>query len=205
MLNITPSGIFSGYTAAKNINFKAKSTKPEQKTNSNKTQENPITRKGETMNLILATFVSGLALGARLLFELLDGDFLFETAEKQASKIVEKNKKEATAGMKNMYKFGASLALIAGGISGFALLVTALSAPKIVYKSKVNTYKKQKEVDVYIKANEAEKNIYSELNERAKSANSKERDELKAQYMQMQMAKNELPEFLKQNNKTGRQ
>lgn len=199
MLSITPSGLFTGYSA-QNINFNAKQVNPDSKNNSNNNQGNPITRKGETLNLIKATFVGGLALGARLLFELLDGDFLFESAGKQASKIVEKNKKDATAGMKDIYKFGAALAIIAAGISGFALLVTALSTPKIIYNSKVNTYKKQKEVDVYIKANEAEKNLYTEINERAKSADASEKEELKTQYMQMQMAKNDLPEFLKQNN-----
>lgn len=52
-----------------NISFKAN---PQQNTvqkqvNSNKTNQNPISRKGETANLVKATFLGGLALGGRLL------------------------------------------------------------------------------------------------------------------------------------------
>ena len=72
-----------------------------------------------------------------------------------------------------------------------------LNAPKIAYNSKVNTFKKSKEMDVYIKANEAEKSIYTQMNEKAKSADQDEKDKLKEQYQQMRIAKNQVPDFIK--------
>ena len=168
-----------------------------------KENKNPISRKGETMNLIKATFLGGLALGGRLLFEIFDGDFVFETAEKGAKKLVDKsgklidqNKKQISKNRKDLLYFGATAGLIAAGISGFALLYTMLNAPKIAYKGKVNAFQKGKEMDVYIKANEAEQNIYTQMSEKAKTADDEERDKLKEQYMQMKLAKNQVPNFI---------
>ena len=158
---------------------------------------NPISRKGETMNLIKATFVGGLALGARLLWEIFDGDFVFETAGKKASSIVNKTRQGVSGNKKAFLWLGATAAIIAAGISGFAILYTMLNAPKIAYKSKVNTFKKQKEMDVYIKSNSAETEIYHQIAEKAKSADPDEKDKLQEQYMQMKMAKNRVPDFVK--------
>lgn len=178
--------------SAGNINFLANKNKKVETTNSN-----PISRKGETMNLVKATFLGGLALGARLLWELCDGDFLFEHAEKYGTKLVDKNRSELTGTKRDLYRAGATVGVITAGISLFAILYTMLNTPKIAYNSKVNTFKKGKEMDVYIQANEAEKNIYTELSEKAKNANEEERTKLKEQYMQMQMAKNDVPDFVK--------
>ena len=180
------------------INFTAS-----QKKTKAASDENPISRKGETMNLIKATFLGGIALGSRLLWELFDGDFIFEHAGKYGTKLVDKNRAGLTGAKRDLYRAGAAVGLIAAGISAFAILYTMLNTPKIAYKSKVNTFKKEKEMDVYIQANEAEKNIYTELSEKAKDANEEERTKLKEQYMQMKMAKNEVPDFvkIKQNNK----
>ena len=158
---------------------------------------NPISRKGETMNLIKATFVGGLALGARLLWEIFDGDFVFETAGKKASSIVNKTRHGVSGNKKAFLWLGATAAIIAAGISGFAILYTMLNAPKIAYKSKVNTFKKQKEMDVYIKSNNAETEIYHQIAEKAQSADPDEKDKLQEQYMQMKMAKNRVPDFVK--------
>ena len=173
------------------IGFTAKQEK------SNNSDENPISRKGETMNLIKVTFLGGIALGARLLWELFDGDFIFEHAGKYGTKLVDKNRAGLTGAKRDLFRAGAAVGLIAAGISGFAILYTMLNTPKIAYKSKVNTFKKEKEMDVYIQANKAEKNIYTELSEKAKNANEEDRDKLKEQYMQMKMAKNEVPDFVK--------
>ncbi len=165
-------------------------------TGKNKDQ-NPISSKGETLNLIKATFLGGLALGARLLWEIFDGDFLFETAGKKASSIVNKTRQGASQNKKTFLWLGATTAIIAAAISGFAIIYTMLNAPKIAYNSKINTFKKKKEMDVYIKSNEAEKEIYNQLSEKAKSADQNEKDKLKEQYMQMKMAKNRVPDFVK--------
>lgn len=174
-----------------------KSYTPSFKAEDENLDENPISRKGETANLVKITFLGGFALGMRLLWELLDGDFLFEHAGKAATKIVDKNKAGVKGAKRDMYRAGATVAVIAAGVSAFALLYTMLNAPKIAYKSKINAFKKEKEMDVYINANNAEKGIYNELSNKASDASDEERDKMKEQYMQMKMAKNEVPEFAK--------
>ena len=173
-------------------------TKQAEKTTS-KTDENPISRKGETVNLVKATFLGGLVLAGKLLWELMyDGDFEFERIAKKAGEIVDKNKKEANQNKRALYKLGAFVALMAAGFTGFALLYTAFKAPKIVYQSKINTYTKSQEMDVYTKSNEAERELYNELAEKAKDATPEEKEALKEQYLKMKMAKNQVPDFVKQ-------
>ena len=159
--------------------------------------KNPISRTGETMNLLKATFLGGLALGARLLFEIFDGDFVFETAGKKAEKLIGNANKDKSASKQLLIWGGGTLGLILAGISGFALLYTALNAPKIAYNSKVNTFKKSNEMDVYIQANKAEKSIYDEMNKKALTAGKDEKQNLKENYEKMQLAKNRVPDFVK--------
>ena len=52
-------------------------------------------------------------------------------------------------------------------------------------------------MDVYIKGNNIEKELYTQMNEKAKQATSEEKEKLRQQYMQMQMAKNKVPDFIK--------
>ena len=52
-------------------------------------------------------------------------------------------------------------------------------------------------MDVYIKGNEVEKELYTQMNEKAKNATAEEKAKLQTQYMQMQMAKNRVPDFVK--------
>lgn len=157
---------------------------------------NPITKGGEKALLVKGTFVAGLGLGARLLFELMDGDFLFETLGNKAEKINKKN-----AGLSKNKKLLTGLGIWAGlimmFIGGFAGLYTLFKAPKISYDSKVNAFKKGKDMDVYIKGNAVEKELYTQMNEKAKTADSEEKKKLREQYMQMQVAKNRVPDFVK--------
>ena len=185
------------YAGADAVSFLSGEKPSRTKSAADNGSENPISRKGETMNLVKATFLGGMALGARLLWELMDGDFLFEHAGRKASDIVDKNRSELKGAKRELYKIGAAFGLIIAGISGFAILYTIFNAPKIAYNGKVNTFKKGKEMDVYIKANEVEKNIYTELAQKAKMADEDEQDRLKEQYMQMKMAKNQVPDFVK--------
>ena len=191
---ISPITVMNTFTSSgKNVSYTGKSKKDNVSSNN----DNPISRKGETMNLIKATFLGGMGLGARLLWEIFDGDFLFEHAGNTATKVVDKNKRNLTGLKKDLCYAGATVGILVAGVSAFAILYTALNAPKIAYKSKVNTFTKKKEMDVYINANSAEKGIYTELSNKAKSADDTERAKLKEQYMQMQMAKNEVPDFVK--------
>lgn len=161
-----------------------------------KDDTNPISKKGEKALLVKGTFVAGLGLGARLLFELMDGDFLFETLGNKAEKINKKNK-----GLSPNKKFMTGLGIWAGlimiFIGGFAGLYTLFKAPKINYQGNVNAFKKGKDMDVYIKGNTVEKELYTQMNEKAKTADSEEKAKLQTQYMQMQMAKNKVPDFIK--------
>ena len=173
---------------------KSKSTKKVEQAD-----ENPISRKGEIANLVKATFIGGLALAGKLFWELTwNGDFEFERIAKKAGELVDKNKKDASANKKMLYKLGAFVSLMAAAFAGFALLYTAYKAPKIAYESKVNTFTKSKEMDVYKKSNDAERELYAELAEKAKNASPEEKDALKEQYLKMRMAKNQVPDFVKQ-------
>lgn len=185
-----------GITPISTVSFTAKNVSSKKSSHNNNSNDNPISRKGETMNLIKATFLGGVALGGRLLWELLDGDFLFEHAGRTATKVVDKNRRELTGAKRDLYRAGATVGLLVAGVSAFAILYTVLNAPKIAYKSKVDTFKKKKEMDVYINANSAEKGIYTQMSEKAKSANEEERAKLKEQYMQMKLAKNQVPDFV---------
>jgi len=158
---------------------------------------NPISRFGEASLAAKTTFFGGLALGARLLLELFDDSFVIEHAAEKAGKIVEKNHKASGVWGKRFLKTGTFVGLIGAGVCGFALLYTFLNAPKIAYKSKVSTFKKQKDMDVYISANNAEKELYTQLDKKSKSADAQEKQKLREQYMQLKVAKNDVPEWVK--------
>lgn len=160
------------------------------------TDKNPISKKGEKAKLIQVTFLGGLAVGARLLFELLDGDFIFNEMANKAEKIVDKQHKNATGGMRALLGLGAFAGLVAMFVGGFALLYTLFKAPKINYDGNVNAFKKSKEMDVYTKTNEVEKELYTQMNEKAKNADDEEKAKLKEQYLLMQKSKNQVPEFV---------
>ncbi len=51
-------------------------------------------------------------------------------------------------------------------------------------------------MDVYIKGNSVEKELYTQMNEKAKTADADEKVKLKDQYLKMQIAKNKLPDFV---------
>ena len=197
------------YAISANTPISFKNKTPQKTVKQVSTNDNPISRKGETMKLITATFLGGLALAGKLILELADdGDFLLEIFSKKAKKMAEDGVKkidntalmdEAKKEIKNkkvLNTIGAFAALVATFFAGFALLYTAFHAPKIAYESKVNTFKKSKEMDVYIKSNEAEKELYTQLDEKAKKSNKEEKTQLKEQYLKLKNAKNEVPDFV---------
>ena len=157
---------------------------------------NPISKSGEKAKLVKATFVAGLGVGAKLLFELMDGDFVVDKLGDSADKIVEKQQRNVSRNKKSLLKLGAAAGLVMAFIGGFAMLYTIFKAPKINYEGNINAFKKGKDVDVYVKGNSAEKEIYTQMNEKAKQADKEEKAKLKEQYMQMQMAKNRVPDFI---------
>ena len=202
---LTPISATTQYNNGVNSFKKSKAT-PKQNPD-----ENPISRKGETMNLIKATFIGGLAVGGKLLLELVDdGDFVLESIANASKKAADRqqpvniknlaeeieSKRKINKSKKALYFIGAFVAITAALLCGFAILYTAFNAPKIAYQSKVNTFKKSKEMDVYIKANEAEKELYTQLDDKAKVSDSMEKEKLKEQYLMMKNAKNQVPDFV---------
>lgn len=171
--------------------------------------DNPISRKGEVMKLVSATFLGGLAFAGKLILELAEnGDFVLETFAEKAKKvakqkgqqidektILQEAKKQAKDS-RTLKTIGAFAGILAAFFAGVALLYTAFHAPKIAYESKVNTFKKSKEMDVYIKSNKAERELYTQLDEKAKQSNAEEKSQLKEQYMKLKNAKNEVPDFV---------
>lgn len=170
------------------------------KNNGTSDNNNPISKTGEKALLVKATFLGGLALGWKLLLEvpeMFDDSKVIEHVVDGAEKIVERQHKRVSENKKLVLTLAASAGLIAMAVSGFALLYTIFNAPKIKYNGNVNAFKKGKEMDVYIKGNAVEKELYTQMNEKAKGANEEEKAKLKEQYMQMQMAKNRIPDFIR--------
>lgn len=162
-----------------------------------KNDNNPISKTGEKAKLTKAAFVAGLGLGAKLLFEVLDGEFVVDTLGEKAEKIVDKQHKNATRNKKVLLALGAWAGLVMAFIGGFAMLYTIFKAPNINYNGNVNAFKKGKDMDVYIKGNKIEKELYTQMNEKAQNANKEEKAKLKEQYIQMKASKNQIPEFVK--------
>lgn len=168
-----------------------------QQKQTSKNDNNPISRTGEKAKLTKAAFVAGLGLGAKLLFEVLDGEFVVDTLGEKAEKIVDKQHKNATRNKKVLLALGAWAGLVMAFIGGFAMLYTIFKAPNINYNGNVNAFKKGKDMDVYIKGNKIEKELYTQMNEKAQNANKEEKAKLKEQYIQMKASKNQIPEFVK--------
>lgn len=174
---------------------------PAKRQPSNRNVKNPISKTGEKTNLAVATFVGGLGLGARLMLELFDDGFVIEDLGQAANKYVNKNHKGLKGAKKELFVIGTAVSFIAAVIGGIALLYTLYKAPKINYEGNVNAFKKSKDMDVYIKGNEVEKELLTQMNDRAKAADENEKAKLKEQYAKMQMAKNQVPDFIKNDKK----
>lgn len=158
-------------------------------TNSNK---NPISKTGERATLLKATVVAGLAFGGKCLLELFDGDFLFDDFINAGEKIAQKNK---ASGLKQLGIWGG---IIGGFVLAMAALYTLVKTPKIMYDGNVNAFKKGKDMDVYIKGNQVEKDLYNQMSDKAKEATPEEKEVLKQQYLKLRAAKNQTPDFIQQ-------
>lgn len=165
----------------------------ENKTKSVSNTKNPISKAGEKANLVKATFLAGLGFGIRVLFELMDGDFIFEKLGDTTKKIAKKQNTKPSF----IKSAGIMTGLVLMLVGGVAVLYTLFNAPKINYNGNVRAYKKQKDMDVYIKGNETERELYSQMNEKAADADKEEKEKLKSLYMQMRAAKNRVPAFVK--------
>ena len=91
----------------------------------------------------------------------------------------------------------AVVAVVAAFVAAFAFVYTLYNLPKTLYKADVKTYKKKKEMDVYIKGNAVEQELYNQMNEKAKTATQQDKAKLNAQYAKLKAAKNVVPAFVK--------
>jgi len=172
--------------------FCAKQNEPD------KDDQNPISKLGERETLLKTTAGAGLAIGVRSLCYLWDEGFEFESIFKFAKKIVDKNKKGAKN--KDLLYLGAFAALTAGFVGAIAAIYTLYKTPEIIYKGKINAFTKGKDMDVYIKSNNVEKELYNQMNDKAKVATPEEKDILSQQYLKLKAAKNQVPDSIVPNN-----
>ncbi len=173
----------------------------ENRNGSDKTEKkdsNPVSAAGEKAVLAKATFAAGIGLGGRLLFELFDGGFVLDTLTDKAQKITAKQKNLSKTG-RLVKELGVTAGLSAAFVGGVAALYTIFKAPEINYHGNINTVKHRKDMDVYIKSNAVEKELYTQMNNKAKNADSIEKAKLREQYLQMRAAKNIVPEFVNKN------
>lgn len=162
--------------------------------------KNPIKKSGERANAILATAAAGIFFGVRALAAIMDdgegAQFVGEMAGKISKKILNRKGVQGTK-TTLVQKIGAPIAVLAGFVGIMAILYTLYNSPKAMYDAKVNTFKKGKEMDVYIKGNAVEQELYNLMNDKAKSADEQEKARLNEQYAKLRAAKNVVPDFVK--------
>lgn len=158
------------------------------------TDKNPVSKNGERATLLTATVVAGLGVGAKALFYLWDEGFEIDTLWNWGAKIVDRNNKDAKN--KQLLYVGAFAALTVGFIGAVAAVYTLFKTPQIMYDGKVKAFAKGKDMDVYAKSNDVEKELYNQMLDKAKNASAEEKEVLKQQYLKLKAAKNPTPDFV---------
>ena len=68
-----------------------------------------------------------------------------------------------------------------------------------MYQGKINAHKKAEEMDIYLASNRIEKDLYEQVDAKAKEAKTQEElEKAQSQYMMLKMAKNDIPSFIQQ-------
>lgn len=158
--------------------------------------KNPISKAGEREKLLKATVIAGIGLGARALWWLYEEGFEFENLFRLGTKLVDKNKKGLTGTKRTIAQFGAFSALTVGFIGLMAAIYTAVKTPEVLYNGDINAFKKSKDIDVYVKGNKVERELYDQMNEKAKEATPEDKKKLSEQYLKLKAAKNQTPDFI---------
>lgn len=157
---------------------------------------NPISKRGEEATLVKATVVAGLALGGRALLWICEEGSVFDMLVDKSfdyGKDIDKIAPKTGGAGKSLAVFAA---LTAGFVAAVALVYTIFKTPEIVYQSNVNAFKKGKDMDVYVKGNKVERELYEQMNDKAKNASFEEKKKLAVQYLKLRAAKNQLPDFI---------
>lgn len=161
--------------------------------------KNPISKLGERETLLKAAVIAGLGFGVNALWYLADDTFVLEDTFNMSRKLVDKNKKGLTGVRRSVTHLGAWAALCAGFVALMAVGYTMVKTPEVMYNGKVNAFKKGKDMNVYIKGNKVEKELYNQLNDKAKDASVEEKEVLSQQYLKLKAAKNQTPDFVNKN------
>lgn len=158
--------------------------------------KNPIKKSLEQLDAIRATITAGISAGVYALYYLNKEGFAFDTIFDTGLKIAQKNESKTKKALIPLMYLGSVALVFAGFVAVIAAAYTAFNAPKALYKGKVDAFKKEKEMDLYIKGNKVEKELYNQMNEAAKNANPEEKKQLAIQYAKLKAAKNVVPDFV---------
>lgn len=196
----------------RNLTFSAKNSPIDEKkalrapntSGKKETYQNPINSGFEYLTAVKATLLAGLAFTARLAFEFLEyGDFNMFDTFKSKPKVTEQQrileelgliqKKVAKKSMNPALKF----TLLATSFVALSTgLYCAFALPKNLNKTRIETFKKKKEMDVYLRANSAEKHLSERIIQEAKTADELQKAGLTKDLMTLKMSKNDVPSFV---------
>jgi len=164
--------------------------------------ENPIKNSMEQLGVFRASLIAGLGFGARALYYIFDDTDLLDTTIKAGKKLAKKNHKNAAGTKLAALSIASSAAIIIGVVGLLAALYAIYNAPKSMYQGKINAHKKSEQMDLYLGQHKIEKDLYEQVSDRAKAAQTKEElDKVKSQYAMLRMAKNEAPVFTQVSGK----
>ncbi len=194
----------NSFNNVKCINF-TNNSMSDKKSNNNGIQhdaENPISKPLEQLDVVKASLIAGLGFGAKAICELVyDDTSIIGDAFDAGQKLAQKNYKHVqSSGKRFALGLASSAAIVIGVIGVLAGLYAAFNAPKSMYKGKINAHKKAEEMDVYLASNRIEQDLYKQVDNAAKEAQTQEElEKTRQQYTILKMAKNEIPSFV--NNK----
>lgn len=165
----------------------------------NKEDENPISKKGEKVVLFSGALISSMGAILKIMYNLTKDDtegYWNKKFDKFVDKIIDKKNPNIKGKKRHIMHIGTSLLIFGLIVVGGAILSVITKAPKLNYEGDINTFKKTKEMDAYIKGNKAEVELYNQMNERAKNTfDPIERQKLYSSYMMLQNAKNIPPSW----------
>lgn len=158
--------------------------------------KNPIKKGYEQLDALRATVTAGLGFGFYALYYLSKEGFAFDTLFDASLKIAKQNESKTKRALLPLMYIGSMAFVFAGFIGALAVAYTAFNAPKAMYNGKINAFKKEKEMDLYIRGNKVEKELYNQMNAAAKNADSEQKKALSLQYQKLRAAKNIVPDFV---------
>ena len=157
----------------------------------------PISKLGEREVLLKATVLAGLSAGGSALLWIVEDGWMIDILSDWGTNLVDKKRPNVKGPKKLGFYLGATAALIGGFVAAVAAVYTLYKTPNIMYEGKVKAFTKGKDMDVYIKGNKVERELYDLMLEKVQNATKEEKKGLSQQYLKLRAAKNPVPEFVK--------